>query len=77
MIDLTLARIAGSIGVEIQWAEWAVRGQSLARRVARVAVTGALDTEIGNEKRPRTDSVKGACRGKASAMDCNILVRRR
>lgn len=71
MVDLTPARIAVSTGVEVQQAGWVVQSQSFARRVAMVAVTGALDTGIGNEKRHRLDSVRGVCRVRASVPGCN------
>ena len=60
-------------GVEVQQAGWA-RDQSFARSVARAAVIWALDTGIGNERKPRLDLVGGAYRATAFVLGCNIVL---
>lgn len=60
-----------STGVEVQQAGWAVRGQSFVRRVAMVAMTGALNAGINNKKRLWLDLVRGVCRVRASVPGCN------
>ena len=60
-------------GVEVQQAGW-VRDQSSAWSGARAAVIWALDIGNDNEKKPWPDLVGGACRARAFASGCNIVV---
>ena len=59
--------------VEVQQVGWA-HDQSFARSGTRAAVIWALDTRIRNERKPRPESVGGACRARAFASGCNIVV---
>ena len=60
-------------GIEVQQAGRACN-QSCARSGARAAVILALNTENGNEKKCWPDLVEGACRSRAFASGCNIVV---
>lgn len=59
----------------MQQAEQA-RDQSLARRAAKAVIIRALNTGIGNKKKPRTDLVGGVCRVRAFMPGCNTVMDR-
>lgn len=63
-------------GVEVQQAGRVVQGQSLARRVAKVDVTGAPDVEVGHEIKLLIDLVRGAYKVRAFMPGCNTVVAR-
>lgn len=68
-------KVVAYTGIEVQQMGRA-RSQSLTLRVAKVAVTWALNTQIDNERKLQPDLVKGACRVKAFASGCNTIVAR-
>ncbi len=50
------------------------RGQSLTQRAAKLAARWVLSTGLGNERKPRIDLVREACRVKTFGPGCNIIM---
>ena len=65
-------RVVVCNGVEVEGG--VARGQSLTQRAAKLAARWVLGTGLGNERKPRIDSVRGACRVRTFVPDCNIVV---